>query len=945
MLVEQKTEVSIDTVDEDFDSYDRYHGLKVDLSRDSLLTPFGKSTLDGRYVLPGEDYQAIFARVAKAGSSNHAHAQRLYDYISKMWFMPATPVLTNMGAGRGLPISCFLNTSDDTMEGIIETWNENTRLGSLGGGTGTYWGNIRSLGEKVGVTGKSSGVIPFLYVQNSLSLAISQGGIRRANTAMYMPVWHPEIEEFVEGRKPTGGDPKRKFIDSHIGVVVTDEFMVAVEKDYQYDLKSPKTGEVIRSISARSLWIRILTQRIEQGEPYILNIDTVNRAMPGFQKKLGLSVKSSNLCVAGDTKLLTDHGYVNIADVAGTYQTIWNGVEWSRVPVAQTSEGAVLRKIVFSNGVELWATDEHKFYVQNKYGKPSVEVRAVDLQPGDKLEKWSLPVIEGGDDWVNPYLNGFFTADGTTHKSKCILWLYGEKMKLLPEFIALGGRQAGEYNEKEDRIGVTFPLSELRDKYSVPLNGSLQTKLEWLAGYLDGDGSVTRNGECETIQYTSINLEFMHYVRRLLSTLGIQVSLSVSREEGYRTLPNGDHGDAEFWCQTTYRSCITSNDVKKLLDLGLRTRRLQFGVHVPNRDASRFITVISNGEDFKYGPTYCVNEPLRHRVVFDGIETGNCAEITLPTGPDHLGNWRTAVCCLSSLNLNYWDEFKDDDQFYEDVMLFLDNVLQTFIDTAPDSISRARYSAMRERSIGLGVMGFHDFLQTRMIPWESTRALAWNKKIFETIKKQADRVSVKLAYELGACPDAIDAGVMERFASKIAIAPTASISIIAGNASPGIDPISTNAFLQKTMVGSYTVKNIALEKLLESKGLNTEEVWSLIKTNKGSVQDFDFLSDEEKAVFKTAFELDMTWVIRHAAGRAPFICQSQSVNVFLPADVHKRDLHNIHMMAWKMGVKSLYYCRSMSIQRADAPSRKAEVAIMDIPVTQENKYETCEACQ
>lgn len=604
----------------------------VDPARDVHLTVFGKAVLEDRYLLPEESTQDLFARVASAYGDDDAHAQRIYDYISRLWFMPATPVLSNGGTTRGLPISCFLNEANDSLDGIVGLWTENVWLAAKGGGIGSYWGNLRSIGEKVGKIGKTSGVVPFIRVMDSLTLAISQGSLRRGSAAVYLPVHHPEIEEFVELRRPTGGDPNRKTPNLHHGVLLTDAFMRAVEKDEEWPLISPKDGSVMRRIKARSLWIRILLARIETGEPYVIFSDTVNRAMPEHHKLAGLQVKTSNLC----------------------------------------------------------------------------------------------------------------------------------------------------------------------------------------------------------------------------------------------------------------------------------------------------------------------------------------AEITLPTGIDHLGHERTAVCCLSSLNLEKYSEWKDDPRFVEDVMRFLDNVLQDFIDRAPDSMAKAKYSAMRERSVGLGVMGFHSFLQANMIPFESVMAKVWNRTIFKHVSTQADAASKKLAMERGPCPDAADYGMMERFSNKTAIAPTASISIICGGTSPGIEPIAANAYTHKTLSGSFLVRNPALERLLEEKGRNDEEVWTSITVNEGSVQHLDFLEQDEKDVFKTAFELDQRWVVEHAADRAPFIDQSQSVNVFLPANVHKRDLHQIHFQAWKKGVKSLYYCRSKSIQRAEVvanrevPEGLADLvasvadgpAIPTMPKTEgSTDYEECLACQ
>lgn len=603
------------------------HGgaVEIDRSRDDKLTDFGKATLLDRYLMPGETFQELFARVASFYGDDKEHSQRLYNYISNLWFMPATPVLSNGGTNRGLPISCFLNEAQDKLTSIVDLWTENVWLAARGGGIGSYWGNLRSIGETVGGVGKTSGIVPFVRVMDSLTLAISQGSLRRGSAAIYLPISHPEIEEFIELRRPTGGDPNRKTPNLHHGVLVTDAFMRAVEADEDWALTSPKDGHVVRTVGARSLWIRLLTARVETGEPYIIYSDTVNSSMPEHHKLAGLTVKTSNLC----------------------------------------------------------------------------------------------------------------------------------------------------------------------------------------------------------------------------------------------------------------------------------------------------------------------------------------AEITLPTGLDHLGNERTAVCCLSSLNLEHFKEWKSDPQFIPDVMRFLDNVLQDFINRAPDSMAKARYSAMRERSVGLGVMGFHSFLQDNMVPFESAMAKAWNKKIFTHIKEEADRASHELALERGPCPDAADYGIMERFSNKSAIAPTASISTICGGASPGIEPIAANSYNHKTLSGSFNVRNRALTRLLESKGKNTEDVWSSITINEGSVQHFDFLTQDEKDVFKTAFELDQRWVVDLAADRAPFISQAQSVNIFLPANVHKKDLHQIHYQAWKKGLKSLYYCRSKSIQRAEVVSADAlkkgdkaqEVQLSLSAGGGSNDYEECLACQ
>jgi ribonucleoside-diphosphate reductase alpha chain len=598
----------------------RRFNVATDASRDDLLTEFGKETLRDRYLLPGESYQDLFARVADAFADDEGHAQRLYDYISKLWFMPATPVLSNGGTGRGLPISCYLNSVDDSLEGIVNTWNENVWLASRGGGIGTYWGSVRGIGEPVGLNGKTSGIIPFVRVMDSLTLAISQGSLRRGSAACYLDISHPEIEEFLEIRKPSG-DFNRKALNLHHGVLLSDEFMEAVRAGDEFQLKSPKDGSVRGSVDARSLFQKLVETRLATGEPYIIFSDTVNKSMPKHHQELGLKVSTSNLC----------------------------------------------------------------------------------------------------------------------------------------------------------------------------------------------------------------------------------------------------------------------------------------------------------------------------------------AEITLPTGRDHLGGDRTAVCCLSSLNLETWDEWSTDKAFIEDVMRMLDNVLQDFIDRAPDEMARARYSAGRERSVGLGVMGFHSFLQSRGLGFESAMAKSWNMKIFKHIRAQADQASMVLATERGACPDAEERGVMERFSCKMAIAPTASISIICGGTSACIEPIPANIYTHKTLSGSFIVKNPHLEKILAAKSKDSTNVWNSILEKGGSVQHLDFLSPEEKDTFKTSFEIDQRWLLELAGDRASYIDQAQSLNLFIPADVEKWDLLMLHFRAWELGIKSLYYLRSKSIQRAGFAGGVEADNTADAPkielATQETDYEECLACQ
>ena len=588
--------------------------MEISYNRDKYLSEFSIKTLNDRYMLDGEmSPQDAFARAAMAFSDDEEHAQRLYDYASKLWFMFSTPVLSNGGTERGMPISCFLNHVEDSRGGITSHYTENAFLSSVGGGIGGDWSSVRGVGSSTSNGSESTGVIPFLKVVDGEMLAFSQGITRRGSYAAYLDISHPEMEEFLDIRKPTGGDINRKSINLHHAVVITDDFMRLIEGatreenfDDSWDLIDPHTGKVVKTVPAKTLWVKLIQNRVETGEPYIMFKDTVDKALPEFQQKLGLKVHHSNLC----------------------------------------------------------------------------------------------------------------------------------------------------------------------------------------------------------------------------------------------------------------------------------------------------------------------------------------SEITLPTDVD-----RTAVCCLSSVNLEEYDEWKNNDLFIPDLIRMLDNVLDHFIHNAPSELHRAVYRAREERSLGLGAMGFHAYLQRHSIPFESVIAKVRNKSMFHEIKRKANEATKILAKERGECPDGIGYGV--RNSHLLAIAPNASSSIICGNTSPSIEPYRANAFVQKTKTGSSLLKNEYLEHCLDEIGMNTDEIWQSIITHDGSVQHLDFLDKDTKDIFKTGVEIDQRWIVEFAADRQEHICQSQSLNLFFPADVSKQELHAVHMMAWKKGVKTLYYLRSEAIKRADKVSDEALRQYIFDSISEE----TCLACE
>jgi ribonucleoside-diphosphate reductase alpha chain len=595
---------------------DIVHGIKVDYSRDGLFDELGLKRLKESYMREDESSpQERFAYVSNSFGSNKEHAQRLYDYASRHWLSYSTPILSFGRSKRGLPISCFLPYLDDSAEGLVDTLAEVNWLSMLGGGVGIGIG-IRSADDK------SVGVMPHLRTYDAASLAYRQGRTRRGSYAAYLDIRHPDILIFLEMRKPTG-DQNMRCLNLHHGINITDDFMHLIERcmidpnaDDTWELKDPASGEVRDKIPARELWQRILEIRMQTGEPYLHFIDTSNKAMPEFQKKLGLSIKQSNLC----------------------------------------------------------------------------------------------------------------------------------------------------------------------------------------------------------------------------------------------------------------------------------------------------------------------------------------SEIILPTDKE-----RTAVCCLSSLNLEHFDDWKNETIFLRDVAEMLDNVLQYFIDHAPDTVGRAKFSAIRERSIGIGALGWHAYLQRNSIVWESALATSANHKIFKHIRTHLDQANISLGKERGEAPDAAGTGL--RFSHMMAIAPNASSSIIMGNTSPSIEPFRANAYRQDTLSGASLNKNKYLDKIIKElckndNKLDYNEIWSSIIANDGSVQHLDFLDEWTKDVYKTSMEIDQRWLVDHAANRQSYIDQAQSVNLFFRPDVNIKYLHAVHFQAWKQGLKTLYYCRSEKLAKADKVSKRIErEVIKEIDLKQLATEEVCLSCE
>ncbi|USN14195.1 ribonucleoside-diphosphate reductase I subunit alpha [Brevundimonas phage vB_BpoS-Kabachok] len=909
--------------------------LRLNLTRDEVFDEFTLQTFRDRYLIPGETSpQEAFARASAAFADDEAHAQRLYDYVSQGWFMFATPLLSNGGTDRGLPISCFLTTAEDSRAGIFDHWAETGWLSSVGGGVGGYWGGLRSNGAKTSKGSASTGVVPFIATVDRLILSVSQGGTRRGSYAAYLDISHPEVVEFITGRKPTGGDENRKFTNLHNAVCITDEFMRAVGDEGTFDLVDPKTKAVTETVDARALWRLIIETRKQTGEPYLFFVDHANAALPETQKAKGLRVNQSNLCVTPQTEILTRDGYAPIGALKGQQVEVWNGEDWSVTTVEQTGTAQELVRVWFEDGSHLDCTPHHKFYTTEGLK------RAGELTPGLRLEPANHPTVVNPNDAAHSidtaYTAGYATFTGFEDKNRLSVFARETDVGVLKRLLSVS--VDSQADTVAEGLYIRFEPQTIPSG-RAPLRWSQEARLAWFAGVMDAAGEWIELDQADATgfrDYLSVATTDADLVREMRLA-----ALEAGLTPRVRITDTG----AGFM--------LNVYDVHRLANKGLLVKQES---RLPEDHIGKLtpLPVVVDVQPLAWkSDTFCFTESQRSRGVFNGLLTGNCTEITLATGRDDTGAKRTAVCCLSSVNGEKYPEWSAVPEFIPDLMRMLDNCLEVFINDAPPELAYAVYSATQERSVGLGLLGFHALLQRKMIAFESNAAREINKLIFRHIRADADQASLVLGAERGEAPDM--AGTGERFAHKLAIAPNASSSILCGNTSPSVEPWRANAYLQKTLSGSFAVKNPFLIRELRKRNLDTAEVWKAIVADEGSIQNlgvrieklgepavYDIFGtfvdaddwDHVRAVFKTFTELDMRWVVQHARDRQGEIDQAQSINLAFPHDADAGYATEVHYMAWDPDgegapLKSLYYYRSTTPRRAENTNSKVERKVIE----------------
>lgn len=1023
--------------------------------RDYLFDYFGFKTLERAYLLKVNNVvverpQQLIMRVALGiHGSDVKEALNTYDLMSQKYFTHATPTLFNSGTPRPQLSSCFLIAmKDDSIDGIFSTLKECALISKYAGGIGVHIHNVRSKGSRIrGTNGISSGIIPMMRVYNNTARYVDQAGRRAGSIAVYLEPWHSDIEPFLEMKKNHGNEEERAR-DLFYALWIPDLFMERIKNDMMWSLMCPdecpglsevygdefvqlyeqyeREGRFKKQVRAQELWWQVLQAQIEQGTPYLVYKDAANKK--SNQKNLG-TIKSSNLCVAPETMILTENGYYPIKELVDTQVRVWNGKQFSDTVVKQTGRMQKLITVKLSNGMEIRCTPYHKFYIEmgTRPADKSISqvVEAKDLNVGMRIIRYNTPCLNTSNEEMKyAYTHGLFCAEGTYNKfddsekhqcnyqkwnntdfckrhqdfmklyddeEKCcaqsfcdkpLLWLYGKKKELIDKVDYL------YFNEDttQDRLNIALP-HDIQNKFHVPINANVKSKVDWLSGYFDGDGCVIEYNGLKNIQVSSINKEFLINVFYLLQTLGVNAYINVLREKQNHLLPDGKGGKKYYETQKCYRLNIDAKSVIHLVQLGLKTYRLDLSnIRPPHHVTNKFITISCIEDNDEYDDTYCFNEPLEHKGIFNGIITGQCSEIIEYSSADE-----TAVCNLSSIALPTYIEYDEDNKPYfnfkklHEVSKVITKNLNKVIDVNFYPVETARRSNLKHRPIGIGVQGLADAYIIMRYPFDSPEAMKLNKNIFETIyhgamessmeisKKRAEYINkynneeitydelddkIKMnEYEVintkypGAystfegCPaskgqfqfdlwgvtpdsgmydwDKLKKEVMEhgiRNSLLLAPMPTASTSQILGF-NECFEAFTSNLYKRRTLAGEFIVVNKYLIADLVKLGLWNKDMKNKLMISDGSVQSIPNIPDDLKALYKTAWELRQKVLIDQSADRGAFVCQSQSLNLFVE-DPDFKKLSSMHFYSWQKGLKTgIYYLRT----RAKAQAQKFTV--------------------
>ena len=859
-------------------------------------------------------------------------SDKFEDYMSRGFFSLATPIWTNYGNDRGLPVSCFNSHVSDKMQDILYKVAEVGMMSKLGGGTSGYFGDLRPRGASISVGGESSGPVHFMELFDKTAEVISQGSARRGSFAAYLPVEHSDIEEFLQIRSE--GHPIQNM---SIGVTITDSWMNSmIEGDKD----------------KRKIWAKIIQKRFETGYPYIMFSDTVNNNNPQVYKDKQLKIKSSNLCVTGNQRVVSNFGLLTakeLHDMGDKLILFDNNTQVNASPMKLIEKNADVYRITLDNGMTHTITKYHKVCVfdyseqnntNNKRTNHTKNVECENLRIGDKVAIQTNKGIFGKKNMPKEaFLLGLYQADGTQHKDQIMIDIWEQDFDLIKTVQSyhdyICKKYKTQYSKRTNRLYSNAKFhtcvvnqSKIQKKRlsSNALKKSLnfqkglvpswiwesneKTQWEYIKGLYYADGTVFKaksSGEPISISLANINKEFLQQIQLILANLGMQSSIRILRKAGKQYLPDGNGSHKFYDTKDCWRLIIGNKNDALVFNshTGFLDRK---GIDLENRqyrnNTKKFYKIV-NIEYVGKEDVYCckVDSP-EHLWVCNGVITHNCSEITLSSDDDN-----SFVCVLSSLNLLHWDEIEKTDAI-ETLIYFLDSVNEEFVRKSANVkfMDAANNFAKTQRALGMGVLGWHSYLQSKMIGFESLQAKMLNNNIWKTIREKADQATIELASILGE-PELLN-GYGRRNVTTLAVAPTTSSSFILGQVSPSIEPLNSNYFVKNLAKGKFTYKNPYLKEILKKHHKNDDDTWKSILVKGGSVQHLDFLSQEEKNVFKTFGEISQKEIVIQAANRQKFIDQSQSLNIMVPPETPAKQVSDLLIEGWRMGIKTFYYQRS-----------------------------------
>lgn len=905
----------------------------IDYERDFNFDYFAYKTLEKSYLqkIDGvtiERIQDLLMRVSIGIHKNDiTSVLETYDLMSSKYFIHASPTLYNAGTPRPQLLSCFLLGIDDSIQGIYKCLADCASISKWAGGIGLHISNIRGKNSYInGTNGYTSGIVPMLRNFNSTARFVNQGGKRLGSFAIYLEPHHSDILDFLELKKNHGLEEERAR-DLFYGLWISDLFMERVKNNQQWSLFSPdlckglencygeaykelyikyeNEGKAVKTLPAQQIWFKICTSQIETGTPYILYKDSANRK--SNQRHYG-TIKSSNLCVAPDTLVLTDNGHFKIKDLHKKKVNVWNGKEFSNVEVCQTGEDQDLVKVSFSDSSTLECTPYHKFYIQEKYisqysddiinHKNVKSIDAQDLRQGMKLIKCDYPIIDN--------------------------------------------KKALQENYNSD------------DTSFVPINYSIKSKMEWFSSCTDENGYVCETDNIQTLQITSIEKTFLQNVKLMLQTCGIDTEIELNKNETNKDL---------------WRLNIASNELQSLLKLGFNPKRLNVKINNSiKQNSTKFITVDNIESIEKKSDTYCFNEPLRHAGIFNGVITGNCTEIIeYSDSKEYACCTLSSICLPTFVNEDKTFDFVK----LAEVASVVTKNLNKIIDLNYYPVPETELSNKRHRPLGIGVQGLADVFINMEIGFDSPEAKQLNKDIFAVIYYASLQRSNELAkingpYETyvgspisegkfqfdlwGVDPiksvtgltldwDALRVSIKEHGVYNsllLAPMPTASTSQIMGN-NECFEPYTSFLYTRSTLAGQFEVVNHKLLKDLIDLNLWSKELKNKMLLAEGSIQNIPEIPDHIKKIYKNSWDLSNKVLIDMSADRGAYVCQSQSLNLSIAEPTFK-SLSSMHFYSWKVGLKTgIYYLRTM-------PKTSAQKFTVEPEKKQQQQEQECTSC-